>query len=95
MYGVIGKIVTSPGDRDGLAAILTALPAMPGCRSYVVAEDRSDPNGLWVTEVWDSAEAHRSSLDLTEVQEAMARGRALIVGFEHRFETTPIAETVT
>ena len=37
---------------------------MPGCLSYIVAEDPNDPDALWVTEVWTDEAAHRASLDL-------------------------------
>jgi len=63
---------------------------MPGCLSYVVAQDPSDPDALWVTEVWDSQESHRNSLSLPTVQAAITRGRPLIAGFGERFETNPI-----
>ena len=94
MYGLIGKIDVVSGRRDALATILLeSVAGIPGCRSYVVANDAEDPDALWVTEVWESAEAHRASIGLPEVQEAMARGRPIIAGFEHRFETKPVAGT--
>ena len=90
MYGLIGKITATPGGRGRLAEILTGLGSMPGCLSYVVAFDPSDDDAVWVTEVWESAESHRDSLNLPAVQEAMAKGRPLIAGFDLRFETAPI-----
>ncbi|HEX6599708.1 MAG TPA: putative quinol monooxygenase [Gemmatimonadaceae bacterium] len=91
MYGLIGKITTTPGQRDALVALLVEGTAkMPGCLSYVVALDTTDVDGLWVTEVWDSQESHRASLQLPAVQAAIAKGRPLIAGFSNRVETTPI-----
>jgi quinol monooxygenase YgiN len=91
MYGLIGKISTTPGQRDAFIALLVEGTAkMPGCLSYVVALDTTDPDGLWVTEVWDNQKSHQESLALPGVKEAMARGRPLIAGFSHRVETTPI-----
>jgi hypothetical protein len=44
MYGVIGKMVATPGQRDALAAILLdGTASMPGCLSYVIATDPSEP----------------------------------------------------
>jgi quinol monooxygenase YgiN len=63
---------------------------MPGCLSYIVAKDATDPNGVWITEVWDSEASHRASLSLPEVQAAIARGRPLIAGFAERFATEPV-----
>jgi quinol monooxygenase YgiN len=93
VYGLIGKITAVPGRRDELAEILAGVGSMVGCLSYIVAHDPSDPDGVWVTEVWESAEAHQDSLDLPEVQEVITRGRPLIAGFGHRFETSPIGGT--
>lgn len=90
MYGLIGKIVAVPGERDALAEILSSMGEMPGCLSYVVATVQGEPNALWVTEVWESAEAHTESLGIPSVQAAVERGRPLIAGFGERIETTPI-----
>lgn len=91
MYGLIGKIIATAGQRDALSAILLEnVGEMPGCLSYVVAQDPGDTNALWVTEVWNNQESHRNSLSLPAVQAAITRGRPLIVGFGERFETDPI-----
>lgn len=91
MYGLIGKIEVVPGQREELAGILLdGIACMPGCRSYIVAEDPADPDALWVTEVWASQESHRASLTLPSVQEAITRGKPLIRGFAERFETRPV-----
>ena len=52
MYGLIGRIRAVPGQRAALAAVMVEDGAMPGCLSYVVAEDPADADVLWVTEVW-------------------------------------------
>ena len=91
MYGLIGKIKTKPGQRDAFAALLVqAMQAMPGCLSYVVAADATDADALWITEVWDSAEHHKASLELPAVRAALVAGRPMIAGFGERFETQPI-----
>jgi quinol monooxygenase YgiN len=91
MYGLIGKMLTVPGKRDELVAILLEGTAdMPGCLSYVVAEDPADANAIWITEVWDSKASHGASLSLPAVKEAIAKGRPLIAGFGDRIETKPI-----
>ena len=88
MYGLIGRIRAMSGKRAALAAILTmADGAMPGCLSYVVAEDPADADVLWVTEVWTDEAAHRASLQLDSVKAAIARGRPLIAGFDSQTVT--------
>lgn len=91
MYGLIGKMTTLPGQRDALATILIrGCQAMPGCHSYTVAHDTTDPNALWITEVWDTAESHKASLALPGVQAAIAEGRPMITGMPVRVETVVV-----
>jgi quinol monooxygenase YgiN len=91
MYGLIGKIRSQPGQRQALAAILLeGTAAMPGCLSYVIAEDPADADALWITEVWQDPASHQASLGLPAVQAAIGKGRALIAGFESRTETVPL-----
>jgi quinol monooxygenase YgiN len=63
---------------------------MPGCLSYIVANDPADANAIWITEVWDSKASHEASLKLPSVQAAIAKGRPMITGFGERFETEPV-----
>lgn len=86
MYGLIGSFKAAPGKRSELIAILLAdTGSMPGCRSYVVAEDPADPDTVWVTEAWDDAAAHKASLQLPAVKAAIARAMPIIASFgEHR-----------
>lgn len=91
MYGLIGKFTATPGDRDQLSAILLkGLRDMPGCLSYIVANDPANPDALWITEVWDTPESHRASLSLPSVQAAIQEGRPLIAGMESIAETQPV-----
>lgn len=91
MYGLIGKIEVVPGQRDQLISILLeGVSGMPGCLSYVIAQDPADENSIWITEVWDSQESHQASLSIPSVQEAISRGKPLIAGFGERFETMPV-----
>jgi quinol monooxygenase YgiN len=87
MYGLIARIKAVAGKRTELAAVLVQDGSMPGCLSYVVAEDPNDADALWVTEVWVDQAAHRASLQLPAVQAAIAKGRPLIAGFDSRVET--------
>ncbi len=91
MYGLIGKMKVVSGQRDALISILIeGIAGMPGCLCYVVAQDQTDQDAIWVTEVWISQASHRESLSLPSVQNAITLGKPLIAGFGERFETTPI-----
>ena len=91
MYGLIGKMTAVAGKREELIAVLLgSVGEMPGCLSYIVAKDPSDPDAIWITEAWDSKASHDASLSLPQVKEAIAKGRPLIAGFSDGVVTTPV-----
>ena len=90
MYGLIGKMLAAPGERDNLIAILLeGTGDMPGCLSYIIAEGPADDITIWITEVWDSEASHDASLSLPAVQAAIARARPIITGFGDQTITAP------
>ncbi len=91
MFGLIGKMLAAPGRRDELLEIMRngAVP-MDGCRSYIMARDPQSPDGIWITEVWDSKEQHAASLGIPAVRETINKAMPLIAGFGERFETEPV-----
>ncbi len=60
------KIRSQEGQRDALIAVLldaaAALQQVPGCQLYLVSVLASEPDTVWVTEVWRSQEEHQASL---------------------------------
>lgn len=91
-YGLIGQMLAKPGKRDELLAYLKAgTGGMLGCLSYIIALDATNPDALWITEVWDSKDSHMASLQLPAVREAISKARPIIAGFGERFETVPVA----
>jgi quinol monooxygenase YgiN len=91
MYGLIGKMIAVPGERETLIGLmLNSSGEMPGCLGYIVAKDAKDENAIWVTEVWDSEQSHKASLAIPEVKEAIAKAMPLIAAFEPVAATTPV-----
>ncbi len=81
MYMLHGRLAARPGRRDELLAVLAEgehQARLPGCRLYLVAIDESDADGVWVTEVWESEDAHRASLQLELVKEQIARAMPIL-----------------
>lgn len=92
MYGLIAKLISIPGKRDELIAVLAgSTTEMPGCFSYVIAKDSVDDNGVWVTEVWDNEASHDASFSLPTVKDATVRARPLVATFEKVAVTSPVA----
>jgi len=63
---------------------------IPGCISFVVAHDPSDPDVIWITEIWDSPASHKASLGMPSVKASIARAMPLIAAFEQHIETMPV-----
>lgn len=90
MYGLIGKMTVQPGHRDELVRILIdGVSGLPGCLSYIVAVDPLEPETIWITEAWQSKEAHGASLMLPSVRDAISKGRPMIAGMSRVAETVP------
>jgi len=92
MWGMIAKVTAVAGRRGELVEILGRnARTMPGCLSYVVAEDAGDESVTWVTEVWVDEGSHAGSLSLAAVQEAIREAKPLVTGFERIATTWPVA----
>jgi quinol monooxygenase YgiN len=92
MFGMVGKMRAAPGKRSELIAILgEGTTTMPGCIHYIVSEDLGDPDGIWITEIWDSEENHKASLQLPEVKAAIAKARPIIAGFDTSARLKPVS----
>ncbi|MNO13837.1 Antibiotic biosynthesis monooxygenase [compost metagenome] len=80
------KFTAKPGEREALAAILleAAAAAEPvnECELYIVNLSESEPDILWVTEVWSNAEAHAASLKEEATRATIQRAMPLIAGVE-------------
>ena len=76
-----GRLGAKPGKRDELLAILVdgeRGEALPGCRLYLVSVDETDPDGVWITEVWESEESHTASLQLDRVKAQIAQAMPIL-----------------
>ncbi|PJJ05401.1 quinol monooxygenase YgiN [Streptomyces sp. 2333.5] len=83
-YGYQATLKARPGHRDEVIAILLrgvdGLRAA-GCRLYAVGvSDVTDPDLIWVNELWESKEQHDASLLLPETKAAIAEALPLLTG---------------
>ena len=82
-FDVNSKITLAEGQREAFIEILEAgTQNMPGNISYTVTKDIADDNLIWIAEVWESEAAHKASLSLPSVIEAITKGRPMITGME-------------
>jgi len=89
-FANVGTLGTKPGQRDALVAILLRpKPGMreAGCLLYEVGVNDEVPDTVFVSELWESAEAHQASLQLDSTRAAIAEALPLLSGEmgSHRF----------
>ena len=82
-YAYIGSMRTKAGCRDEVIALLLSGAdglRTAGCQVYAVCTDPADGDVIWVSEVWDSAEAHAASLRLPETKAAIGAAMPMLTG---------------
>lgn len=82
-FGLYGKLVAKAGQAEQVTAILQRnLEELrqAGCLLYLINRQQDQPDTLWVTEVWQSSEHHRASLQLPEVRAAIGDAMPLLTG---------------
>lgn len=81
-FAMFGKLTAHPGKREELAKMMLesqeTLSGMDGCIYYILHEAEEDPDLLWITELWESREAHAASLQNEQVRELIGRCMPLI-----------------
>ncbi len=82
-FANVGTLGVKPGERDKVIEILTRRNRQleeAGCLLYEVGASDDQPDAVFVAELWASAEAHLSSLQLESVQAAIAEAMPLLSG---------------
>ncbi|MGI8506465.1 MAG: antibiotic biosynthesis monooxygenase [Solirubrobacteraceae bacterium] len=93
--GRYAKVAAKPGQGDALAAglleVARSLEETPGCELYVINRSGSDPDVIWVTELWRSQEQLDAALESEEPRARMPRVLELVQedGFE-RIDLEPL-----
>ena len=83
-YGLHGKLIAKEGKAKELSRILldasSLMKSAKGCYLYVVSIDKSNPDEVWVTEIWESKEDHANSLNVKGVKELIGKAIPLLNG---------------
>ena len=93
-FGMYAKVVAKPGQRDALVGNLLEaarlLTPLAGCELYIVNVAPSEPDAVWVTEVWRSEADHDDSLKMDSVKELIARTKPLVESFPAPIRLAPV-----
>ena len=81
-YGLHNKLKASAGNGTALMNILLEAAAVvsttSGCYLYLVSQDASDQDTIWITEVWEDKKSHDNSLKLDAVRSLIGQAMPLI-----------------
>jgi quinol monooxygenase YgiN len=91
------KMKARPGQGAALAELMLrvadGLRSTPGCELYIVNRDQTDPDVVWVSELWASQEALDSSvreLSSDAGQAQLAEVTALLESSPGRIDVEPL-----
>jgi quinol monooxygenase YgiN/quercetin dioxygenase-like cupin family protein len=91
------KMTARPGQGEALAqrllGVAESLQGVPGCELYLINRSASDPDVVWVTELWLSQEALDASLEALRAEAAqaeLAEVMALVDGTPERIDLEPL-----
>lgn len=83
-YGRIGALKAKTGRRQELVDILLEgsekVKELGTCQQYLVGKDRSNPNLVWISEIWNSKSDHTASLKNEEVRTLIEKALPIIDG---------------
>ncbi|WP_316569340.1 putative quinol monooxygenase [Neobacillus sp. YIM B06451] len=85
-FSLFGKFTVQEGERDTMVDILLeaaeSMKNLEGCEIYLVNISESEPNSVYVYEVWSNENAHQASLSLEATRTLISRAKPLITGME-------------
>jgi quinol monooxygenase YgiN len=97
-YGCFVKFTTLPGQRDALVKHLLSAADLaknaPGCELYIINTSPTEPETIWVTEIWKSQEEHDASLHIEGAQESIKQVLPLLAGSPKKSTYSQLAEKV-
>lgn len=79
MISLYGTFTAHPGKRNELVGYITQVfDELTDCKLYLVNTSLEDENVIHIFEVWESEEAHQTSLSNTKVKAAIQQALPLI-----------------
>ncbi|HEV2661460.1 MAG TPA: putative quinol monooxygenase [Ktedonobacteraceae bacterium] len=93
-YGCYVKFSARPGQRDALVeqflSVADLIDEAAGCELYIINTSPTEPESVWVTEMWRSQEEHDASLTLESAQAAIKRVMPLLAVNPEKIDILPV-----
>jgi quinol monooxygenase YgiN len=94
MYGCYVKFTARPGQRDALVEHLLSAAASveqaAGCVWYVINTSPTEPDIVWVTELWQNEALHDASLTHEDAQAAIRQVLPLLADRPQKIDLVPV-----
>src|SRR5207237_8997096 len=88
------KFAAQPGQRATLVEHLLSAAAgasqATGCELYIINTSPTEPESVWVTEVWRSQEEHDASLTTPDSQAAIKQVLPLLAGSPEKIDVLQV-----
>ncbi|MCD5322163.1 MULTISPECIES: putative quinol monooxygenase [Pontibacillus] len=85
-FSLFGKFMVQEGKRDTMVDLLLeaaeSMKHLEDCEIYLVNISESEPNSVYVYEVWSDENAHQASLTLEATKTLIERAKPIITGME-------------
>ncbi|MEM5012430.1 putative quinol monooxygenase [Niallia taxi] len=85
-FSLFGKFTVREGERDTMVNILLeaaeSMKNLDDCEIYLVNISESEPNSVYVYEVWSNENAHQASLTLEATQTLIRQAKPIITGMD-------------
>jgi quinol monooxygenase YgiN len=92
-YGLIIQIIAKPGQRQRLMDLLKKRSeSVTGHMGYIVGEDKSNADSIWVVEIWSDQAAQKASITYPEIVALRKKTAPLIARVGSRHEIKPQVE---
>ena len=79
-FGVIAHLTAQAGKRDAMIDALSGLIGMKGNISFIIAKDGKNADGIYITEVWESKEAHDLALGTDQFKASFGKAAPMMGG---------------
>lgn len=89
-YALINKLTAKPGKREEVISVLLESGELfqnnPSCIHYLVYEDTTYPNVIWVEDVWKNKNDHIAALAKPELKPYIEKTIPLLEGMPEQHE---------
>jgi quinol monooxygenase YgiN len=93
-YGCYVKFTARSGQRDTLVEHLLHAAAsaekVAGCELYIINTSPTEPDCVWVTEVWQNQRDHDASLTVEGARESIQQVLPLLAGAPEKIDVSPV-----